>query len=123
MDEIKVKERTVLSLERDLGVQAAHARKLQQQNQAVNDQLAVIRDLSPKKEVPYSPGAGDNTADNTANPVSKFHSPPNNVLLVNVAPTCCSENNIAASQEVALVLKLLQSIMTSLIRTTKVIMI
>ncbi|XP_060795039.1 janus kinase and microtubule-interacting protein 3 isoform X8 [Neoarius graeffei] len=67
MDEIKVKERTVLSLERDLGVQAAHTRKLQQQNQAVSEQLAVIRDLSPKKEVPYSPGAGD-TADNTANP-------------------------------------------------------
>ncbi|XP_053094883.1 janus kinase and microtubule-interacting protein 3 isoform X5 [Pangasianodon hypophthalmus] len=67
MDEIKVKERTVLSLERDLGVQAAHTRKLQQQNQAVSDQLAVIRDLSPKKEVPYSPGAGD-TADNTTNP-------------------------------------------------------
>ncbi|XP_046710351.1 janus kinase and microtubule-interacting protein 3 isoform X3 [Silurus meridionalis] len=67
MDEIKVKERTVLSLERDLGVKAAQARKLQQQNQAVSDQLAVIRDLSPKKEVSFSPGAGD-TADNTANP-------------------------------------------------------
>ncbi|XP_060795033.1 janus kinase and microtubule-interacting protein 3 isoform X2 [Neoarius graeffei] len=70
MDEIKVKERTVLSLERDLGVQAAHTRKLQQQNQAVSEQLAVIRDLSPKKEVPYSPGAGD-TADNTANPLDE----------------------------------------------------
>ncbi|KAM9463234.1 janus kinase and microtubule-interacting protein 3 isoform 2-T2 [Clarias gariepinus] len=67
MDEIKVKERTVLSLERDLTVQTAHTRKLQQQNQAVSDQLAVIRDISPKKEVPYSPGAGD-TADNTTNP-------------------------------------------------------
>ncbi|XP_058261444.1 janus kinase and microtubule-interacting protein 3 isoform X2 [Hemibagrus wyckioides] len=71
MDEIKVKERTVLSLERDLGVQAAHTLKLQQQNQAVSDQLAVIRDLSPKKEVPYSPGAGD-TADNTPNPVQQL---------------------------------------------------
>ncbi|XP_017338208.1 janus kinase and microtubule-interacting protein 3 isoform X1 [Ictalurus punctatus] len=71
MDEIKVKERTVLSLERHLGMQAAHNRKLQQQNQAVSDQLAVIRDLSPKKEVPYSPGAGD-TADNTANPVQQL---------------------------------------------------
>lgn len=96
MDEIKVKERTVLSLERDLGVQAAHTRKLQQQNQAVSDQLAVIRDLSPKKEVPYSPGAGD-TADNTTNPVSKFHSPPNDALLVNVAPTCCMKINVASS--------------------------
>ncbi|XP_047672889.1 janus kinase and microtubule-interacting protein 3 isoform X6 [Tachysurus fulvidraco] len=67
MDEIKVKERTVLSLERDLGVQASHTLKLQQQNQAVSDQLAVIRDLSPKKEVQNSPGAGD-TADNTPNP-------------------------------------------------------
>ncbi|KAI5103488.1 janus kinase and microtubule-interacting protein 3, partial [Silurus meridionalis] len=70
MDEIKVKERTVLSLERDLGVKAAQARKLQQQNQAVSDQLAVIRDLSPKKEVSFSPGAGD-TADNTANPLDE----------------------------------------------------
>lgn len=96
MDEIKVKERTVLSLERDLGVQAAHTRKLQQQNQAVSDQLAVIRDLSPKKEVPYSPGAGD-TADNPTNPVSKFHSPPNDALLVNVAPTCCMKINVASS--------------------------
>lgn len=111
MDEIKVKER-------DLGVQAAHARKLQQQNQAVNDQLAVIRDLSPKKEVPYSPGAGD-TADNTANPVSKFHSPPNHALLVNVAPICCSENNMASRQEVALILKLLQSSMMINIKATK----
>lgn len=110
MDEIKVKER-------DLGVQAAHARKLQQQNQAVNDQLAVIRDLSPKKEVPYSPGAGD-TADNTTNPVSKFHSPPNHVILVNVAV-----QNMAFSQEVALVLKLLQSSMMINIRATKVITI
>ncbi|XP_060745797.1 janus kinase and microtubule-interacting protein 3 isoform X7 [Tachysurus vachellii] len=67
MDEIKVKERTVLSLERDLGVQASHTLKLQQQNQAVSDQLAVIRDISPKKEVQNSPGAGD-TADNTPNP-------------------------------------------------------
>lgn len=74
MDEIKVKERTALSLERDLGVQAAHTLKLQQQNQAVSDQLAVIRDISPKKEVQNSPGAGD-TADNTPNPVSKITLP------------------------------------------------
>lgn len=117
MDEIKVKERTVLSLERNLGVQAAHALKLQQQNQAVSDQLAVIRDLSPKKEVPYSPGAGD-TADNTTNPVSTFHSPPNNVFLVNVAPTCWSEINMASGQEVALVLNFLQSIMMIIIRSS-----
>ncbi|XP_047672887.1 janus kinase and microtubule-interacting protein 3 isoform X4 [Tachysurus fulvidraco] len=71
MDEIKVKERTVLSLERDLGVQASHTLKLQQQNQAVSDQLAVIRDLSPKKEVQNSPGAGD-TADNTPNPIQQL---------------------------------------------------
>ncbi|XP_060745744.1 janus kinase and microtubule-interacting protein 3 isoform X1 [Tachysurus vachellii] len=71
MDEIKVKERTVLSLERDLGVQASHTLKLQQQNQAVSDQLAVIRDISPKKEVQNSPGAGD-TADNTPNPIQQL---------------------------------------------------
>ena len=71
MDEIKVKERTVVSLEKELGVQASHAQRLQQQKQAVTDQLNL---LSPKREGPYSAGAGD-TAESTANTVSNPHSP------------------------------------------------
>ncbi|XP_017557071.1 janus kinase and microtubule-interacting protein 3 isoform X3 [Pygocentrus nattereri] len=63
MDEIKVKERTVVSLEKELGVQAGHAQRLQQQKQAVTDQLNL---LSPKREGPNSAGAGD-TAESTAN--------------------------------------------------------
>uniref|UniRef100_A0A3B4C5W5 Janus kinase and microtubule-interacting protein C-terminal domain-containing protein n=1 Tax=Pygocentrus nattereri TaxID=42514 RepID=A0A3B4C5W5_PYGNA len=61
MDEIKVKERTVVSLEKELGVQAGHAQRLQQQKQAVTDQLNL---LSPKREGPNSAGAGD-TAEST----------------------------------------------------------
>ena len=71
MDEIKVKERTVVSLEKELGVQASHAQRLQQQKQAVTDQLNL---LSPKREGSYSAGAGD-TAASTANTVSNPHSP------------------------------------------------
>uniref|UniRef100_A0AAY5E9N0 Janus kinase and microtubule-interacting protein C-terminal domain-containing protein n=1 Tax=Electrophorus electricus TaxID=8005 RepID=A0AAY5E9N0_ELEEL len=57
MDEIKVKERTVYSLERDLGLQASHVQRLQQQ-------LALLTDASPKKESPCSAAAGD-TAEST----------------------------------------------------------
>lgn len=70
MDEIKVKERTAVSLEKELGVQAGHAQRLQQQKQAVTDQLNL---LSPKREGPCSAGAGD-TAESAANTVSKPHS-------------------------------------------------
>ncbi|XP_036427938.1 janus kinase and microtubule-interacting protein 3 [Colossoma macropomum] len=68
MDEIKVKERTVVSLEKELGVQASHAQRLQQQKQAVTDQLNL---LSPKREGPNSAGAGD-TAESTANTVQQL---------------------------------------------------
>lgn len=81
MDEIKVKERTILGLERELGVQAGHTLKLQQQKQVVSDQLALLRDLSPKREGPYSPGAGD-TTDNTTNTVSKSHNLPSNMFSI-----------------------------------------
>ncbi|XP_017557089.1 janus kinase and microtubule-interacting protein 3 isoform X5 [Pygocentrus nattereri] len=68
MDEIKVKERTVVSLEKELGVQAGHAQRLQQQKQAVTDQLNL---LSPKREGPNSAGAGD-TAESTANTMQQL---------------------------------------------------
>uniref|UniRef100_A0A673IRC5 Janus kinase and microtubule-interacting protein 3-like n=1 Tax=Sinocyclocheilus rhinocerous TaxID=307959 RepID=A0A673IRC5_9TELE len=69
MDEIKLKERAVCGLERELSAQAGHTWKLQQQKQAVDTQLALLRDSSPRQEGPYSPAAGD-AVENTANPVS-----------------------------------------------------
>uniref|UniRef100_A0A673J234 Janus kinase and microtubule-interacting protein 3-like n=1 Tax=Sinocyclocheilus rhinocerous TaxID=307959 RepID=A0A673J234_9TELE len=59
MDEIKLKERAVCGLERELSAQAGHTWKLQQQKQAVDTQLALLRDSSPRQEGPYSPAAGD----------------------------------------------------------------
>ncbi|XP_077056406.1 janus kinase and microtubule-interacting protein 3 isoform X3 [Siphateles boraxobius] len=67
MDEIKLKERAVCGLERELSAQAGHTWKLQQQKQAVDSQLALLRDSSPRREGPFSPAAGD-TAENTSNP-------------------------------------------------------
>ncbi|XP_048026096.1 janus kinase and microtubule-interacting protein 3 isoform X3 [Megalobrama amblycephala] len=67
MDEIKLKERAVCGLERELSAQAGHTWKLQQQKQAVDTQLALLRDSSPRREGPYSPVAGD-AAENAANP-------------------------------------------------------
>ncbi|XP_056114088.1 janus kinase and microtubule-interacting protein 3 isoform X15 [Rhinichthys klamathensis goyatoka] len=67
MDEIKLKERAVCGLERELSAQAGHTWKLQQQKQAVDSQLALLRDSSPRREGPFSPAAGD-TAESTANP-------------------------------------------------------
>uniref|UniRef100_A0A673IY80 Janus kinase and microtubule-interacting protein 3-like n=1 Tax=Sinocyclocheilus rhinocerous TaxID=307959 RepID=A0A673IY80_9TELE len=55
MDEIKLKERAVCGLERELSAQAGHTWKLQQQKQAVDTQLALLRDSSPRQEGPYSP--------------------------------------------------------------------
>uniref|UniRef100_A0A8C1R387 Janus kinase and microtubule interacting protein 3 n=1 Tax=Cyprinus carpio TaxID=7962 RepID=A0A8C1R387_CYPCA len=64
MDEIKLKERAVCGLERELSTQAGHTWKLQQQKQAVDTQLALLRDSSPRREGPYLPTAGD-AAENT----------------------------------------------------------
>ncbi|XP_073774953.1 janus kinase and microtubule-interacting protein 3 isoform X2 [Danio rerio] len=65
MDEIKLKDRAVCGLERELNAQAGHTWKLQQQKQAVDTQLALLRDSSPRREGPYSPAAGD--TDSTTN--------------------------------------------------------
>ncbi|XP_076855526.1 janus kinase and microtubule-interacting protein 3 isoform X2 [Brachyhypopomus gauderio] len=59
MDEIKVKERTVCSLERELGLQASLAQRLQQQV-----------DPSPRRESPCTP-TGD-TAEHTLNTVQQL---------------------------------------------------
>ncbi|XP_048026099.1 janus kinase and microtubule-interacting protein 3 isoform X6 [Megalobrama amblycephala] len=71
MDEIKLKERAVCGLERELSAQAGHTWKLQQQKQAVDTQLALLRDSSPRREGPYSPVAGD-AAENAANPMQQL---------------------------------------------------
>ncbi|XP_051530821.1 janus kinase and microtubule-interacting protein 3-like isoform X15 [Myxocyprinus asiaticus] len=63
MDEIKVKEHAVCGLEQELSTQAGHTWRLQQQKQAVDTQLALLRDSSPRREGPYSPDAAENTAN------------------------------------------------------------
>ncbi|KAM7417643.1 hypothetical protein PAMA_017332 [Pampus argenteus] len=65
MDEIKSKERVVCALERELGVQAGYAQKLQLQKEALDEQLGQVREAerhnhgSPKREA--VPGLGDNS--------------------------------------------------------------
>ncbi|XP_027692197.1 janus kinase and microtubule-interacting protein 1 [Vombatus ursinus] len=62
MDEIKGKDRVILALEKDLGVQAGHTQKLLLQKEALDEQLVQVREAeryhsSPKKELPG--GIGD----------------------------------------------------------------
>uniref|UniRef100_A0A8C7KY00 Janus kinase and microtubule interacting protein 1 n=1 Tax=Oncorhynchus kisutch TaxID=8019 RepID=A0A8C7KY00_ONCKI len=62
MDELKGKDRVVSALERELGVQAGYAQKLQLQKEALDEQLGHVREAerhhsSPKREV--VPALGD----------------------------------------------------------------
>ncbi|XP_066487844.1 janus kinase and microtubule-interacting protein 1 isoform X1 [Tiliqua scincoides] len=64
MDEIKGKDRVILALEKDLGVQAGHTQKLLLQKEALDEQLVQVKEAeryhgSPKRELP--PGVGDVT--------------------------------------------------------------
>uniref|UniRef100_A0A3Q0RFA5 Janus kinase and microtubule interacting protein 1 n=1 Tax=Amphilophus citrinellus TaxID=61819 RepID=A0A3Q0RFA5_AMPCI len=65
MDELKSKDRVVCALERELGVQAGYAQKLQLQKEALDEQLGQVREAerhnhgSPKREV--VPGLGENS--------------------------------------------------------------
>ncbi|XP_056411089.1 janus kinase and microtubule-interacting protein 1 isoform X2 [Hyla sarda] len=57
MDEIKSKERVILALEKELGVQAGHTQKLLLQMEALDEQLVHAKEAekyhsSPKKELP-----------------------------------------------------------------------
>ncbi|XP_077790603.1 janus kinase and microtubule-interacting protein 1 isoform X2 [Podarcis muralis] len=61
MDEIRGKERVILALEKDLGVQAGHTQKLLLQKEALDEQLVQVKEAerfhsSPKKELPPSVG-------------------------------------------------------------------
>ncbi|XP_053285279.1 janus kinase and microtubule-interacting protein 1 [Pleuronectes platessa] len=64
MDELKAKDRVVCALERELGLQAGYAQKLQLQKEALDEQLGHVREAerynhgSPKREA--MPGIGDN---------------------------------------------------------------
>lgn len=64
MDEIKGKDRVIVALEKDLGVQAGHTQKLLLQKEALDEQLVQVKEAeryhgSPKRELP--PGVGDIT--------------------------------------------------------------
>ncbi|XP_068570920.1 janus kinase and microtubule-interacting protein 1 isoform X4 [Cebidichthys violaceus] len=65
MDELKAKDRVMCALERELGLQAGYAQKLQLQKEALDEQLGHVREAerhnhgSPKREL--VPGLGDNS--------------------------------------------------------------
>ncbi|KAK9518615.1 hypothetical protein VZT92_023915 [Zoarces viviparus] len=65
MDELKSKDRVMCALERELGLQAGYAQKLQLQKDALDEQLGHVREAerhnhgSPKREL--VPGLGDNS--------------------------------------------------------------
>ncbi|XP_066475618.1 janus kinase and microtubule-interacting protein 3 isoform X7 [Tiliqua scincoides] len=75
MEEIKFKDRAVYVLERELGVQAGHAQRLQFQKEALDEQLSQLREAdrhlsSPKRELPHASGAGD-TSDHSGSPLDE----------------------------------------------------
>uniref|UniRef100_A0A6I8PK23 Janus kinase and microtubule interacting protein 3 n=1 Tax=Ornithorhynchus anatinus TaxID=9258 RepID=A0A6I8PK23_ORNAN len=72
MEEIKFKDRAVFVLERELGVQVGHAQRLQLQKEALDEQLAQVKESdrllsSPKRELPY-PGASGDASDHSGSP-------------------------------------------------------
>ncbi|XP_062902760.1 janus kinase and microtubule-interacting protein 1-like isoform X2 [Mobula hypostoma] len=69
MDEIKGKDRVILALEKDLGVQAGHTQKLILQKEALDEQLVQVKEAeryhsSPKREFP---SVGGDTSEPAAN--------------------------------------------------------
>lgn len=74
MDEIKGKDRVILALEKDLGVQAGHTQKLLLQKEALDEQLVQVKEAeryhsSPKRELPA--GIGD-ISELMGSPVRKW---------------------------------------------------
>ncbi|XP_062331392.1 janus kinase and microtubule-interacting protein 3 [Osmerus eperlanus] len=65
MDEIKVKDRAVCVLDKALGLQAGHSQRLQLQKQAVEQQLAQLRDTDRGLQ---SPRAGQASAEHPNSP-------------------------------------------------------
>ncbi|XP_062958012.1 janus kinase and microtubule-interacting protein 3 isoform X4 [Cynocephalus volans] len=75
MEEIKFKDRAVFVLERELGVQAGHAQRLQLQKEALDEQLSQVKEAdrhlgSPRRELPYASGAGD-ASDHSGSPLDE----------------------------------------------------
>ncbi|MBN3323154.1 JKIP3 protein, partial [Atractosteus spatula] len=75
MDEIKLKDRAVYVLERELGVQAGQTQRLQLQKEALDEQLVQFKEAerhlsSPKREAPYAGGAGD-ASDHSGSPLDE----------------------------------------------------
>ncbi|XP_054132733.1 janus kinase and microtubule-interacting protein 3 isoform X6 [Melozone crissalis] len=75
MEEIKFKDRAVFVLERELGVRAGHAQRLQLQKEALDEQLSQLKESdrhlsSPKRELPYASGAGD-ASDHSGSPLDE----------------------------------------------------
>ncbi|XP_063290655.1 janus kinase and microtubule-interacting protein 3 [Pelobates fuscus] len=72
MDEIKLKDRAVFVLEKELGVQAGLAQRLQLLKEALDEQLIQFKESdrhlsSPKRELPYASGAGE-ASDHSGSP-------------------------------------------------------
>ncbi|XP_071466771.1 janus kinase and microtubule-interacting protein 3 isoform X2 [Marmota flaviventris] len=72
MEEMKFKDRAVFVLERELGVQAGQAQRLQLQKEALDEQLAQAKEAerhpgSPRRELPHASGAGD-ASDHSGSP-------------------------------------------------------
>ncbi|OCT69932.1 janus kinase and microtubule-interacting protein 3 isoform X5 [Xenopus laevis] len=76
MDELKLKDRTVYLLEKELGVQAGHAQRLQLLKEALDQQLVQLKESdrhlsSPKREFPIASGAGE-TSDHSGSPEQQW---------------------------------------------------
>ncbi|XP_069753914.1 janus kinase and microtubule-interacting protein 2 isoform X2 [Narcine bancroftii] len=72
MDEIKAKDRTIFSLEKELEVQTGYTQKLQLQKEALDEQLFLVKEAecnmgisSPKREVP---GSARDSTDHPGSP-------------------------------------------------------
>lgn len=75
MDEIKSKDRTIFSLEKELESTAGILQKLQLQKDALDEQLYLVKEAecglgSPKREIPGRAGDG---AEHCGSPVSRQH--------------------------------------------------
>lgn len=92
MDEIKGKDRVILALEKELGVQAGQTQRLLLQKEALDEQLVQVKEAerhhsSPKRELP--PGIGD-MAELMGTQVRLALPPSPTVVLVSLPAFLCS---------------------------------
>ncbi|XP_048452456.1 janus kinase and microtubule-interacting protein 1-like isoform X3 [Rhincodon typus] len=79
MDEIKSKDRVILALEKDLGVQTGHTQKLILQKEALDEQLVQVKEAeryhsSPKREFPSAAGDTSDLMGNHIKPLKEQYS-------------------------------------------------